>query len=246
MLQDHFHPPLSDRFGWKGFHTQWAAVLTADLNLRLPTGWRASAEVELGIEIDVGVVDENGGLPSGDYSDDVLAGYPPTLAAPFSPTVDVIEVQIVNPEYSPGLVGAIELVSPADKDRPDHRRSFVNKCAALLGTGAGLVVVDIVTCRRANLHQQLLNLLRIDTPQPIETPCATSYFPARTSEETTSLQVWEEPLELARCLPTLPLCLRVGPTMIIDLDATYRKTCEELRIPLPSSTTADPPNTAAQ
>ena len=46
------------------------------------------------------------------------------------------------------LVAAIELVSPANKDRAAHRRAFAT-CASHLCQGVGLVIVDIVTSWQA-------------------------------------------------------------------------------------------------
>ena len=53
------------------------------------------------------------------------------------------------------LAAAIELVSPSNRDRPEARRAFVAKCASYLQRGAGLVIVDVVTDRLANLHEEL-------------------------------------------------------------------------------------------
>ena len=49
---------------------------------------------------------------------------------------DEYEVRVYDRKYRRRLVAAIELVSPANKDRPDKRRAFVGKCAALLRKGA--------------------------------------------------------------------------------------------------------------
>ena len=54
------------------------------------------------------------------------------------------------------LVGAVELVSPSNKDRPASREALVSKCAGYIRSGVGLVVVDVVTDRPADLHRDLL------------------------------------------------------------------------------------------
>lgn len=56
-------------------------------------------------------------------------------------------------------VAAVEIVSPANKDRPEHRRMFVAKCAALLAQGVCVAVIDLVTTRRFNLYSDLLDLV---------------------------------------------------------------------------------------
>jgi hypothetical protein len=236
MLLDHFHPPLSD-LGWKGFHNQWAAVLAADLNARLPKGWRAQPEVEFGIEVDVGVVEDESAESETEPGATTSAWGPPTAtrSIPLRGPLDVVEVQIINRSYSPSLVGAIELVSPANKDRPDHRQAFVSKCHAILNSGAGLIVMDVVTERRKNLHYELM--ARLGHPPEGEGPplYGVAYGVRRVPDKrsTAQLRIWEEPLELGQRLPTLALCLRVGPTLPVDFDATYQRACEQLRISVP-------------
>lgn len=232
MLLDHFRPPLSHEIGWKGFHNQWASVMAADLNTRLPPGWRAYSEVEFGIEIDVGVTTWETGIGSSQPEEPMRA---PTATIPFMLLTDRIEVKIVNRSYSPSLVGAIELVSPANKDRPEHRNAFVAKCQSILQDGAGLVIIDVVTERRANLHVSLMEQLQHSEGNDAFDLYASAYRPIRSSDGETQLQVWLESLALGAPLPSVPLFLRVGPMMRIDLDATYRTTCEQLRIPLESS-----------
>lgn len=234
MLLDHFHPPLSE-LGWKGFHNHWAVVLATDLNSRLPAGWRAQSEVEFGVEIDVGVVEEaqQSSEVISSSADHVWTPPEPTISVPFLGPQDIVEIKIYNRSYSPSLVGAIELVSPANKDRPDHRRAFVSKCHAILSEGAGLVIVDIVTERRKNLHRQLMERIMFELPGPASDLYAAAYrvIHADAQRQESRLQVWEESLTLGSQLPVLPLFLRVGPMVAVDLNATYQTTCQQLRIP---------------
>ena len=58
-----------------------------------------------------------------------------------------------------GLVAVIELVSPANKDRPESRQAFVAKCAVLLRKGVAVSIVDLVTTRRFNLYAQLMEFI---------------------------------------------------------------------------------------
>ena len=69
---------------------------------------------------------------------------------------DDIEVQVFATVTGATLVGAIELVSPGNKDRPETRRAFAAKCVSYLTRGIGLIVVDIVTNRLANLHNEVM------------------------------------------------------------------------------------------
>ena len=128
-LQDHFHPPLSARRQWHGFLSAWATYLAADLNALLPEGHFAEPNVQFGIEIDVAAFEE--GTPAlaatGDWSPPA-----PTQTIPFPVVTDVVEVLVYDSREGPVLAAAIELVSPANKDRPAHREAFVSKCETYL------------------------------------------------------------------------------------------------------------------
>src|SRR5947199_25734 len=54
-LRDHFHPPLSDRRHWEGFHAQWAAILVQHLARRLPPRYYAEPHVHLSVEVEADV-----------------------------------------------------------------------------------------------------------------------------------------------------------------------------------------------
>jgi len=93
-------------------------------------------------------------LPVGNSRDWLPPAPHQTIA--LQPASESVEISIFSTESGPTLAGAIKLVSPANKDRPDHRQAFTTKCEAYLRQGLGLVVVDVVTGRKANLHDELL------------------------------------------------------------------------------------------
>ena len=137
-LQDHFRPPLSVRRHWHAFHDAWATYISSDLNQRLPEGYFAEANVQFGIEIDVATFEEaelesprqaspSNGLectPRGSRAESSAPA--PTKTIPIAVLTDIVEVLVFNREAGPTLAGAIELVSPANKDRPAHRDAFVS------------------------------------------------------------------------------------------------------------------------
>ena len=92
-------------------------------------------------------------------------------------------------------MAAVELVSPSNKDRDTHRRAFAVKCASYLSQGVSLVVVDIVTSRQANLHKEMLEVLRQETatlPEAAEM-YAVAYRPVvRNGSE--QIEAWPEVL----------------------------------------------------
>jgi hypothetical protein len=104
----------------------------------------------------------------------------------------------------------------------------VSKCAAFLQQGVGLVVVDVVTTRRATLHRDLLARVSPGEPEgPASDLFATAYRPVSRDKQPT-LEVWHEPLALGRALPMLPLWVRGGFCLPLDLEATYEHTCRKL------------------
>jgi len=59
-LLDHFHPPLSDRRRWEGFHARRASLLRDHLNERLPKDYFSEPQVHAGprIEVDAATFDD--------------------------------------------------------------------------------------------------------------------------------------------------------------------------------------------
>lgn len=236
-LLDHFHPPLKGHRHWHSFHNAWATSLAAALNQRLPEGYFAEPNVMFGIEIEVAALEESTTrlaapvAPRGASAVQRLAWTPPAPAqtVPFLPVHETVEVTVFNTSGGPNLVGAIELVSPANKDRAEHRQAFVSKCETYLHQGMGLVVIDVVTERAANLHNELLvRLTGALAPLPAHL-YATAYRVIKRGDET-ALDVWQEPLALGQPLPTLPLWLRGDLCLPVELHQTYERTCMDLRI----------------
>src|SRR5438093_788204 len=146
-LQDHFHPPLSVRRHWHAFHNAWATFIASDLNRKLPPGYFAEPNVQFGIEIDVAAFDERTSdasvAPSADQQSAASVWIPsaPVMTIPLHVITDIVEILVYETEEGPLLAGAIELVSPANKDRPEHREAFVAKCSSYLQQAVGLIVV---------------------------------------------------------------------------------------------------------
>lgn len=227
-LQDHFRPPLSVRRHWHAFHNAWATYLASDFNALLPEGYFAEPNVQFGIEIDVAAFEEAG--HSAPTNGDGTWNAPvPTQTIPFVAATDVVEVLVYGSREGPTLAAAVELVSPANKDRPAHREAFVSKCETYLQTGAGLLIVDVVTDRSGSLHDELIARINPSSKRNAADQYAASYRPIE-RDGTTSLDIWHEPLALGEPLPTMPLWLRGGLCLPANLAATYERTCREQRL----------------
>ena len=100
---------------------------------------------------------------------------------------------------------------------------------AYLQEGVGLVIVDVVTDRRANLHDELVTRLTSEAASWEADLYAAAYRPVL-REGQTSLDIWQETLAVGRVLPTMPLWLRGNLCFPVELDLTYERTCREHRI----------------
>src|SRR5262245_61846739 len=129
-LRDHFRPPISSRFSWEGFHGMWPAIMVQQLSPLLPENFTAEPRVHLGTycEIDVSAYEEDEPKqPAWSPADD-RGGVATAAWAPPHPTLSVdadlaeqYEYEVLVHDQSRGrtLVAAVEIVSPANKDRPD-------------------------------------------------------------------------------------------------------------------------------
>jgi hypothetical protein len=144
---------------------------------------------------------------------------------------DEIEVPVYDAEDDRRLLAVIELVSPSNKHDEAERRSFAGKCAAYLKRGVGLIMVDVVTNRRGNLHAELLNLLGQSAAAAlVQTDLyATAYRPSQRGEQG-QLDIWVQALSVGQALSVLPLALRGAFLVPVNFEATYTETRQRLRL----------------
>jgi hypothetical protein len=241
-LLDHFHPPLSNTRHWESFHARWAAAIADALNEDLlPPGYFAEEQVHVGsrVEIDVATFDRAASTASGAATGGGTATLSKRAWSPAAPPLempavfpDSVEVLVYSGEAGPTLVAAVELISPGNKDRAESRRAFAAKCAGYLQQGIGLVVVDTVTNRQGNLHNELVRLTGagdefLIAPDPLY---AVAYRPAR-REESDRIQLWPAALAVGGALPVMPLALDKGVFVPLDLEASYTDARERRRLP---------------
>jgi hypothetical protein len=216
-------------------------VIVQQLRKQLPPGYVAAPRVHAGaqVEIDVAAYEREPAPTRGNPDRD--GGVATAVWAPAAPSVavetalpddDEYEVRIYDAERGRTLVAAIEIVSPANKDRPEKRNAFVGKCAALLRNGVAVSVVDLVTSRQFNLYAELMTFLgHPDRTLGPETPAvyAASCRWLRKSDRAV-LQTWSHALVVGQPLPTLPLWLTDTLYVPLDLERSYEQACEDLSI----------------
>jgi hypothetical protein len=244
-LRDRFRPPVSLRKPWEGFHHHWASMIVHRLNGGIlserfesePKSHRGSQ-----IEIDVATYEEDrtptlfgtngheGGVAT--QAQVYAPPAPPLEAKVVMADADTFEVSIFKQDGGWKLVAAIELVSPANKDRSSHRRAFATKVASYLQQGVSVVTVDVVTDRTANLHEDLSDVLHLPDALDWSSPSGLSAITYRLIrvEGKERLEMWPHALSLGAELPTVPLWLEPKLAVPLELELTYTNTCESLRI----------------
>jgi hypothetical protein len=145
---------------------------------------------------------------------------------------DKFEIRVFARSGGLTLVGAIELVSPSNKDRPEEQSAFAAKCATYLHQGVSLIIVDIVTNRRANLHNATMRLLgapaELDLPREVLVYAA-AYRPVL-REGRCEIDAWPLACAIGLPLPRLPLRLTGDLFVPVDFETTYVETCRRRRL----------------
>src|SRR5947209_1700530 len=149
------------------------------------------------------------------------------------PDFDEYKVRIYDAKRGRHLVATIEIISPANKDRPEHRNVFVGKCAALLQKGVAVSVIDLVTVRQFNLYVELLTMIGHADPALGDPPPALYAASCRWVQRRrrTILEAWFHALALGQPLPTLPLWLSEDRVVPLNLEQSYEQACSDLWIP---------------
>jgi hypothetical protein len=242
-LRDHFRPPFDNVISWEEFHAGWPMVIVQQLRKVLPAGYAAGPRVHAGaqVEIDVAAFEkeivassfESGGNGGG-VATAVWAPAAPTVAVETElPNQDEYEVRVYDARRNRRLVAAIEIVSPANKDRPESRHAFIAKCVALLQTGIAISIVDLVTVRHFNLYAEMMAFIGHGDPTlPAEPPSlyAVSCRWVRKGEKAI-LETWSNIMTVGQPLPILPLWLTADRAVPLDLEKSYQQACDDLSIP---------------
>ena len=241
-LLDHFRPPVSKKRSWEGFHGMWPAMMVQQLCKVLPAQYTAEPRVHLGAyyEIDVCAFEEEHFQRRDMSSENGSQVVATAVWAPPEPTMSVdqdpaelyqYEVLIFDQNRDRELVAAIEIASPGNQDRPQHRQSFVAKCATLLQQKVCVSIVDLVTTMNFNLYCDLLELFEekdaafAPPPSTYAVTCRSHKLPVHSRFET-----WAYPLVVGQPLPILPVWLDPDLAVALDLESSYQAACQALRL----------------
>lgn len=237
-LRDHFQSD-STFLNWEALHGGWPMIIAQRLSALLPKEFVAQPHVRISavMEIEVGTLERESAYSSTGSVDNGGGAAVATWAPP-KPAV-LLETELPPPsEYGVNvytrdefrLVAAVELVSPSNKDRPENRQTFVNKCETLLKKDVCVTIVDPVTSRTANLYGELLDELHARRTAISSAGLYAVTCRGRRSGLHWRLESWENELVIGFALPTLPIWLSPDLLVPLELEATYEETCRSLRI----------------
>ncbi|HEV3345075.1 MAG TPA: DUF4058 family protein [Pirellulales bacterium] len=241
-LCDHFSPPLDDEYHWEAMHATWPVMIVSSLRGKLPPAYFAEPHVHSGQSAEIDVVTfEREGIVSGPRAEGnggvataVWAPPRPTLVvATDLPAQGVYEVLVYDRRRRARLVAAVEIVSPANKDRPDRRRAFVAKCAGLLRERVSVMIVDIVTTRTPNLYAELLDFVGKSDARVGSEPLYAAACRMTKQGDQWQLEAWTKTLSLQEALPTMPLWLADDLAIPLELEKSYQESCSVLGIAIP-------------
>jgi hypothetical protein len=225
-LRDFFHQPLAVECDWSTFHGTWITTILQRLNravLKKPFAARSFVNFGTQVEVDVSTLQrqsssatfESGNGNTGSVATATRSVVYTPPAPPLSSDVnfvepDLFEVKIFRGSGAWKLVAAIELVSESNKDREETRRAFAIKCASYLQKSVSIVVVDVVTNRSGEMHNDLCELLDLPVKMQWASPTglhAAAYRVAKQGEQL-RLDVWPVPLSIGEPLPIVPIWVK--------------------------------------
>src|SRR5262245_18226074 len=131
-LRDHFHPPLADTASWEELHGGWPMVIVQQLRTVLPPGYVAGPKVHAGAYVEIDVAAYGAEECQAPRATEEGAGGVATATWVARPVVrfetevpddDEYEVLVYDARRGRSLVAAIEIVSPANKDRSEKRNA---------------------------------------------------------------------------------------------------------------------------
>jgi Protein of unknown function (DUF4058) len=212
-------------------------VIVQHLRKQLPPGYVAEPRVHLGTPNEIGLIAfDSDDAPSRPFIVEATAAWaaaqPIVAVETEAPDEYEYEVRVYDAERGRTLVAAIEIVSPANKDRPGRRNAFVGKCAALLQKGVAVSLVDLVTVRQFNLYAELMAFIGHEELAPVKDAPAVYVASCRwvPRGRKYALETWSHPLTVGQPLPTLPLWLAENLILPLDLEPSYEQACSDLWI----------------
>lgn len=190
---------------WEDMRTLWATELFRWIKPRLPAPYRASLSLAPP-------------LVSSFAAEETPAPDEEVTAA----TLEQNRTVLITRQGT--LVAALELISPRNKDRPESREAFRNRCVGYLLHGVHLMFVDVHPRPFQFTFADAIAAALEFVATPCPSPCAISYRVGPLAPEVGRyLSIWRRKLTVGEPLPILPLPLTNDAAVLIDLEQTYMR-----------------------
>ncbi len=154
----------------------------------------------------------------------------PTLVAP-ARFIDGAGVEVIETREGRRVAAAVLFATPDNKVDSDAALAFAVRVAGLLGTGAGVVVVDALPGPPAwATHLHSLTGVYPLARRPRGSEATVLVVQPEILGGASSFAVWLHALASGFPLPTVSLPVRGAAYLTLDLEATYLEACERGRI----------------
>lgn len=96
-----------------------------------------------------------------------------------------------------------------------------------------MVIVDVITARRANLHNEIVRTLGADNlALPEEVSLYAAAYRPIIRKKKMNVDVWVNPLRIGEAIPTMPLRVVAGLFVPVELEETYAAACRGRKLSL--------------
>jgi len=212
---------------WERMHINWLTEIARGLRADLPPVYRAviGSRPLVAFGPELGKLDVPG-------TKGKAASHHPPATPPTTPPAPDVEVAgaprekgiSVRVECDGQLVAVVELVSPRNKDGMAICYQYGTHYLGYLHAGVHIVLIDIHNRPLGFSFPQLIAVaLMQESPAP-PAPSVVSYRVGPTNAKgKRALGVWQHVFVRGEPLPRVPLALLLNDSVMIDLDATYRR-----------------------
>jgi len=221
---------------WDGVHQLWIVELYRDVKARLPPGFRAGMATVPGLTIGAPATHPDVSVQRTALNAPVE--YPAGDLSAFDTEVTLLTLEpckAINVYRDRDLVSVLELLSPANKDRPKTRQAMVDRIVGYLALGIHVMYVDV--------HAQPFEFSPADaiaaaldySQPPCPSPQALAFrVGGPLNGEGRLLAIRRAPLTIGQALPTIGLPISQTQVVPIDLEGAYARATGEYLSWLPS------------
>lgn len=220
---------------FESFHATWILEIVRALNRQiLPKGYRAFAERHLGVlQPDVTTCRDATAAATRRSQTAMPQGWKATALLEYEPLPKRYSARIENGDGRP--VAFLELVSKSNKESGEARDTFVEHLSVHICDGLHLVLLDVLTAPRADLHAELMTHLHTHAKSKASNGgplYVASYrnLGQSTEDELGQLEACVRRFDRDGRLPHTTLWLSEDRWVMLDLEKLYAETCVTMRI----------------